>query len=258
MISLDQILSQYPEHLRGFRESILKEYLQFKILKSIFGSPHASKLVFLGGTALRIIHGSTRFSEDLDFDNTNMSESEFLDLSTIIQGDLQLEGLEVEIMTVTKNTYRIKIRIPKLLFESGLSPMPDQKILIQVNTVPQHFSYKPDRPFLNKFDVFTQINVVPKDLLLAQKIYAAVNRKRAMGRDFFDVVFLYGMGVKPNFDYLKKSIGVDQPAALKHYLLEKTAEWDFSLLAKDVEPFLFNPEDQQKVLHFRAFVEQGF
>jgi hypothetical protein len=257
MISLDQIVSQYPDHLRGFQESILKEYLQFKILKSIFESPHASKLAFLGGTALRIIHGNTRFSEDLDFDNVSMTEAEFIQLGTIIQKDLGLEGLDVEIITVTKSAYRIKIRIPKLLFESGLSPLPQQKILIQVDTVPQYFSYEPDRPLLNKFDIFTQINVVPKDLLLAQKIYAAVNRKRAMGRDFFDIVFLYGIGVNPNFSYLKKNIGVDQRSDLKSYLLEKTAEWDFSTLAKDVEPFLFNPKDQQKVLLFREFVEQN-
>jgi len=258
MISLDQILAQYPEHLRGFRESILKEYLQFKILKSIFDSQYARKLAFLGGTALRIIYGSTRFSEDLDFDNFDLRESEFIDLSKVIQSDLALEGLEVEISIVTRSAYRIKIRIPKLLFDTGLSPMHDQKILIQVDTVPQNFSYEPEKPLLNKFDVFTQINVVPKDLLFAQKIYAAVNRKRAMGRDFFDIVFLHGIGAKPNFEYLKKNIQIDKQPDLKKFLLEKTAHLDFADLASDVEPLLFNPKDKQKVLLFREFLEQSF
>lgn len=258
MISLEQILIQYPEHLRGFRSSILKEYLQYKILKSIFNSPHANKLAFLGGTALRIVYGSTRFSEDLDFDNFDLSEAEFTDLSGVIQSDLTSEGLEVEISTVTRNAYRIKIRIPKLLFDTGLSPLHDQKVLIQVDTVPQHFPYEPEKPLLNKCDVFTQINVVPKDLLFAQKIYAAVNRKRAMGRDFFDIIFLHGRGAKPNFAYLKKNIRIDQQADLKKYLLEKTSHLDFEALSRDVEPLLFYPEDRQKVLLFREYVEQNF
>ena len=255
MISLDQIASQYPEHLRGFKESILKEYLQYKILSSIFNSDFGFKLVFLGGTALRIVYGGKRFSEDLDFDNLGLSEAEFLELGHQIQRDLLLEGLEVEIKMVTRRAYRIKIRIPKLLYESGLSPLVDQKILIQVDTAPQHFDYVPEKPILNKFDVFTQIFAVPKGLLLAQKMYAAVNRKRPMGRDFFDIVFLYGMGAEPNFDYLQKNLGVQNKADLKAFLLEKTSSFDFEQLAKDVEPFLFDPKDSNKVLLFKEFVE---
>lgn len=257
MISLDQILSAYPENLRAFKESILKEYLQVKILNSIFKSEYAQKLVFLGGTALRIVHGSTRFSEDLDFDNLGLNEAEFNDLSTVIQRDLALEGLEVEVNTVTANAYRIKIRIPKLLFDSGLSSMATHKILIQVDTVPQNFEYTPDQPILNKFDVFTQINAVPKDILLSQKIYAAVNRKRTMGRDFFDIVFLSGLGATPNFPYLEKNLGIGNSKDLKTYLLTKTAHLDFADLAKDVEPLLFDPRDKSKVLLFREFVEQA-
>jgi predicted nucleotidyltransferase component of viral defense system len=33
----------------------------------------ASKLSFLGGTALRIVHGNSRFSEDIDLDNFGLS-----------------------------------------------------------------------------------------------------------------------------------------------------------------------------------------
>lgn len=258
MITLDQILSAYPENLLAFKENILKEYLQYKILNSIFNSKYANKLAFLGGTALRIVYGSTRFSEDLDFDNFAMSGEEFTALSKIIQRDLTLEGLEVEISTVTRNAYRIKIRIPKLLFDAGLSAIVEHKILIQVDSVPQNFEYVPEKPLLNKFDVFTQINVVPKDILLAQKIFASVNRKRLMGRDFFDIVFLHGMGAKPNFDYLKKNIGVSDIVSLKKYMQKKTARLNFEELARDVEPLLFEPRDKRKVLLFREFVEQNF
>lgn len=258
MITIDQILAAYPANLKAFRESILKEYLQYKILNSIFSSKYAGKLAFLGGTALRIVYGSTRFSEDLDFDNFALTEKEFMDLSEIIRKDLSLEGLEAEIKTVTKNAYRIKIRIPQLLFDSGLSAMSEHKILIQVDTVPQNFTYTTEKPLLNKFDVFTQISVVPKDLLLAQKIFASVNRKRIMGRDFFDIVFLHGIGARPNFAYLKKNIGIDNQKDLKKYILKKTESLDFEDLARDVEPLLFDPRDKKKVLLFRTFAEQSF
>lgn len=100
MIALNQILNSYPAHLRPFQESVLKEYLQYKILQIIFNSEYANKLAFLGGTALRIVYNNSRFSEDLDFDNFNLGEEEFANLSKIIQKNLELEGLEVETSTV--------------------------------------------------------------------------------------------------------------------------------------------------------------
>jgi len=257
MINLDQIIAEYPEHLRAYRESILKEYLQYKILRSIFESKYANKLAFLGGTALRILHNSTRFSEDLDFDNFDLNEEDFLELGQVIKKDLELEGLEVEITVKTEKAYRLKIRIPKILFDTGLAPMLDQKILIQVDTVPQNFKYIPDKPLLNKFEVFTQINTVPKDLLLAQKLYASVNRSRFKGRDFFDIVFLYGIGAKPDFAYLEKNIGVKNKIELKAYLLKKITDIDFEDLAKDVEPFLFDQKDKIKVVMFKEFIKQA-
>jgi len=64
MLEFQQIKEQYPENLQRFERLILREYLQYKILQAIFDSKHASKLAFLGGTALRIVYGNTRFSEE--------------------------------------------------------------------------------------------------------------------------------------------------------------------------------------------------
>lgn len=257
MISLSQILKEYPKNLHFHRESILKEYLQYKILQSIFESKFEKKLVFLGGTALRIVYGNTRFSEDLDFDNFNLSQIEFFELAEIIKKDLEAEGLAVEIDIKTKNAYRINIRIPKLLFNEGLSSILKQKILIQVDTVPQNFEYTPNRFILNKFEVFVNIATVSKDLLLSQKIYTILNRKRAMGRDFFDIVFLYGIGAKEDYDYLKQKINIKNKKELKKCILEKTANLDFEKIAKDIEPFLFYTKDKNKILLFRDFIMQN-
>lgn len=77
MISINQIEQFYPENLRSLKRNIMREYLQYKILEIIFSSRLAPKLSFIGGTVLRIVHENTRFSEDLDFDNFKLSESDF-------------------------------------------------------------------------------------------------------------------------------------------------------------------------------------
>ncbi|PKN45847.1 MAG: hypothetical protein CVU59_07860 [Deltaproteobacteria bacterium HGW-Deltaproteobacteria-17] len=254
MIHLSRLLELYPEELRGFRESILKEYLQVRILGILFEGPAAGKLVFMGGTALRLLHGNLRFSEDLDFDNLELGADEFLALGEHLRTELELLGLHVEVEVRARRAYHLQIRFPSLLHELGLSPLPEQKIRIQIDSEAQHFSYVPDTPILNRFDVFARIRVAPRDLLLSQKLYAALHRKRLMGRDFFDVVFLYGLGVTPHFGYLEQRLGLATPGALKAWLLERTAALDFAALAKDVEPFLFFPRDRSRVLYFRDFV----
>lgn len=46
---------------------IVREEYEILFLKEIFESEYGAKLVFKGGTALRLAYGSARFSEDLDF-----------------------------------------------------------------------------------------------------------------------------------------------------------------------------------------------
>ena len=69
MLDFEQIQEQYPENLQRFERAILREYLQYKVLQAIFESNYASNLAFLSGTALRIVHGNNRFSEEIDLDN---------------------------------------------------------------------------------------------------------------------------------------------------------------------------------------------
>lgn len=49
---------------------IAREYWEILILKGLFDSPEGKHLIFKGGTALRLVYGSPRFSEDLDFSLT--------------------------------------------------------------------------------------------------------------------------------------------------------------------------------------------
>lgn len=255
MLEFQVIRSQYPENLQRFERAILREYLQYKILQVIFDSHHAARLSFLGGTALRIVHGSTRFSEDIDLDMFGLEWAEFEEVMDRVQRYLKLEGFLVEVKNVRRGAYHCHLRFPGLLYQQGLSPFPDEKILVQVDTAAQGYSYKPDIRLLNKFDVFTEIRVTPLPVLLSQKIFTAVNRGRPTGRDFYDITVLAGR-TKPEYGFLAEKMAVHTPEELKRDLSSRIADYDFASMAKDVAPFLINQQEIRRVERFREFWEQ--
>ncbi len=253
MLELKQIESFFPEHLRHFKRNLLREYLQYKILDVVFSSPYGQKLVFMGGTAIHIAHGLPRFSEDLDFDNRGLTRRDFKALTQTVAKKLMLEGYVVETSSSFKGAFSADIKVAGVLFEEKLSGHRSEKILIKLDAEPQKFSYLPERLVINKFDVFSGISVVPTGILLAQKFCAILTRKRAMGRDFYDAMFLAGK-TEADFAYLKELAGIKDKAGLKSVLLERCAKLDFKLLARDVEQFLFFPADARKILLFTEYV----
>lgn len=246
----------FPEELHRFPRFMLREYLQCKILEIIFESPHATGLCFLGGTCLRIIHANRRFSEVLDFDNITLKEEGFEHVAEQIKKQLDREGYETQLKMVMKGAWHCNIKFPGLLYEEGLSGHRQEKILIQLDTEPQNYEYEPEHFILNRFDVFTTILTTPLPLLMAQKLYAVINRDRNKGRDFYDLIFLMSRNIQPDYQYLKHKILVSEPEALRNALLKKCRQLDMEATAKDVEPFLFNPADSKKVMHFEALVMQ--
>src|SRR3989339_1220440 len=254
MLNLDQVLKEYPESLRVFKRFAYKEYLQHKILDIIFKSQWGVKLSFLGGTALRICHDNQRFSEDLDFDNFGMEQEEFSQLAEAVKKNLEKEGFEVEIKNVFKGAYRCSIRFSKILFEYGLAPNEDEKILIQMDTMAHNFRYAPEKFLLNKFEVFREMNLTPLDIILSQKFYAIFNRKRELGRDYYDIVFLLGK-TNPNLDYLKLKMNISAISELKEKVLQKCETLNFSELSRDVEPFIFDEDGKERVLQFKKIIE---
>lgn len=54
MLELSQIKKFYPETLQGFERLIIREYLQYQILRLLFNGPHSHKLTFLGELAFAL------------------------------------------------------------------------------------------------------------------------------------------------------------------------------------------------------------
>jgi predicted nucleotidyltransferase component of viral defense system len=254
MLELKQIESFYPERLRSFKKNLLREYLQYKILEIIFSSEFAGKLCFMGGTALHLVHGLPRFSEDLDFDNRGLNRKSFIRLTGLIREKLERQGYKLETNISFGGAYRAYIRISDILYDNKLSAHREEKMLIQIDAEPQNFMYHPDKIIINKFDVFGRINVVPQAVLLSQKIYAIFMRPRPLGRDYYDAIFLFGK-TAPNFDYLKLKLKMENISDLKERFAKERSRFDFKKLADDVRHLLYIPDDSRKVMLFNDFIE---
>ena len=81
MVDLNLIKNYFPEQIRNntlLDKSMMKEYIQLSILDYLSATPYIRKLIFIGGTCLRLVRGSERFSDDLDFDCKEISKEEFM------------------------------------------------------------------------------------------------------------------------------------------------------------------------------------
>lgn len=256
MIGIDQILAEYPG-MPGDRASfLLREYLQYRILRLIYRSKHAQKLVFLGGTCLRLIHANPRFSEDLDFDNRGLDTAQFKELGSEVQAGLADEGYTVTSDIRSRTAYRCKVRFPGLLFQQGLSGHAEQTVLIQFDTEPQRYQYEPELQRIAKFGVATSIPCCSQELLLAQKCHAILDRPRNKGRDFYDVVFLLSRGIAPDLEYARQRIGVSTLPELAERLIAHCDKLDMQAQAEDVRLFVLNAETLENVVHFAELIRQ--
>ncbi len=256
MLDLKEISKYYSSSLRIHKQFIFKEYLQYLILQIIFSSKYSNKLSFLWWTNLRLIHNNNRFSEDLDFDNFGLTKLEFEDISQEIKKKLELQWFIVEIRTIYKWAFRCYIKIPQILKKLWFSPLSEEKILIQIDTVPHGFKYNTDKAILNKFGLFFKLNTTPLDILLSQKIWAIFNRKRKKWRDFFDIIFLIWL-TKPNIDYINSKLWFQDLEETKKEILKLCKKLDFKKLAQDVKPFLINFEDINRILMFEEYISKN-
>ena len=149
MIQIEQIRNYFPVQIRGnssFDKYMLKEYLQLMILDYLSSTPTIQKMVFIGGTNLRLVKGIDRFSEDLDFDCKELSKEEFVEMTNGVIRFLERSGLRVEAKDKENpklTAFRRNIYFPELLFDLGLSGHKEERFLIKVESQDQQVNYSP-------------------------------------------------------------------------------------------------------------------
>ena len=258
MIDLSALLSFYPPQIAAnaaFHKHVLKEYVELLALEHLMQSPFAPKLVFIGGTNLRLVYGIDRFSEDLDFDCKGLTSEEFISMTDSLVEYLRLQGLKVELRDKENpklTAYRRNIYFPELLFEMNLTGHREERFLMKIEAQDQGVDYNPQTTMVNRCGFFFPVTVPSKETLLAMKLSALL--ARAKGRDFYDTIFLWQQ-TNPDLDFLKKRNGIENAADLRKALMEKLDNTNLAQKQKDFEHLLFNPARSAQILHFREFVE---
>jgi predicted nucleotidyltransferase component of viral defense system len=247
------VYQAYREQAPVWRTSILREYLQLKTLQYIYGTTQGRNLVFMGGTAIHLLLGSPRFSEDLDFDNRGVSAPEFHKLGEAIVRGFALEGVVCEAVVKERQAMTATVRFTDILQRWELTGHRDSVLRIKVDTEPQGFVAVPERRILSRLDVFVPVSATPAPVLLSQKFIALLSRPRTMGRDLYDISWLLGRTM-PDYACLQAKIGVRNGEELRSVILAKLTTLDLADLRTDVLPFLPNPDEADRITLFTDFI----
>lgn len=241
----------------------LKEIIQEIALLGLWRAKLFEHAAFYGGTALRILYGLDRFSEDLDFSllrpRPDFKLSSYL---TAVAEELEAMGFEVSIEEKKKSV--------DTAVESAFIKADTRKHLIKT-AVPEEISDRfPKNSVMNiKLEVDTDppgdFETEAKTLLLpipfsvvafqlpdlfAGKIHALLMRRwgrRVKGRDYYDFVWYISRGVPVRLKHLEARLrqsggwtasnALDKKALLE-LLKRRFADLDVVAAKRDVEPFL--------------------
>lgn len=90
-------LNEFAERLQTTDQNVVREYVQHLFLSSLYGMKRAGGLFFKGGTALRIVFQSPRFSEDLDFTGVGIYQREIDELFIGALSEMENIGIDVSL-----------------------------------------------------------------------------------------------------------------------------------------------------------------
>jgi predicted nucleotidyltransferase component of viral defense system len=236
-------------------EHALKEITQELILNCLYNSGFFKKAAFQGGTALRILHGLRRFSEDLDF--ALLESDKRFDLNSYlnsVNGELKAFGYDIKVegrrsANAIQNTFLKDDSLGRLLniqYPKRDGPKKSLKIKLEVDTNPP-VGAKTETKFL---DFPINFSVTTHDLpsLFAGKSHALLCRDYVKGRDWFDFVWYVGQKVTPNLNFLSNALEQLGPwkdkglrADIKFYdkeMANRIKKIDWKKAKADVEHFL--------------------
>ncbi len=262
-----QMLKKYRSQTADEYRNALKEIIQELALFGLWRTKFFEHAAFYGGTALRIIHGIDRYSEDLDF--TLITPSKSFNLKNYEAGimrELQAFGfsLETEVKkqpkaaTVQTATYQesaiellLKVGMPDVhlaAFKAG----EQIRVKFEVNTNPP-LNFKTEAvPIFTPFPFSIRTYTLPD--LFAGKMAALLYRqwhKRVKGRDWYDFLWLTGRKTPLSLSHLQTRLehiekwDPLQPLELSNVqelLHQKIDQLDLTLAKQDLFPFLKDPK----------------
>jgi len=217
---VQEMIKKYSPKSPLEHERALREVLQEIALVGLWRGKFFEHAAFYGGTALRILYGLDRFSEDLDFTllqpNSDFTWEAYT--KSLVE-ELHSFGFEVELIQKKKNVESaiksafLKASTLESLLKIGMSegnlkgthPEMLLRIKVEIDTDPIP-GLKIENHFL-KAPIPVSISVVAEADLFACKLHAALYRAwkhRVKGRDWYDVVWFIRRDTPLNLAYLEK------------------------------------------------------
>lgn len=171
--------------------NIVREYLQARILGAMQLAGAMIPLAFHGGTALRFLFSTGRYSEDLDFAlEKNRDDYDFHKYLGSIRNGLTSEGYDVGLkISDKKMVHAAFVSFRGLPHELGLSPHRDETISvkIEVDTNPPKGAVLTTT--VVRHYVTLQLQHHDKASLLSGKMHAILQRSHLKGRDLYDLLW---------------------------------------------------------------------
>lgn len=170
-------------------DNVLREYAQNAFLSLLYKEATGKKMLFKGGTALKLVFGSPRFSEDLDFTLKDISFNQVESTVLAVLNNLEKEGFEPKIAESKKTSggYLAELIIV----------VSNEKVKISIQgSQRKNERVKPEiKLIINDFIPNYSAYLLEEKVLVGEKISAALTR--AKPRDFFDVYYLLRGGQIP-------------------------------------------------------------
>lgn len=206
MISNEALEKLAIQYQTGVFPNIVREYFQHVFLSELYKLPEAEKMLFKGGTALRIVNGSPRFSEDLDFSVFGVARHDLKkiveDLFVKVLAHIEQVGIHVEIGEKSDRT-------SGGYFGIATFKIPDfQPVGVEINVSSRNgrsMSGEVDSVANDFVPTYTLIHL-PQNELVEEKVFGAL-RERKKPRDFYDLYFIMRKGML-SLDQKKRLAGL--------------------------------------------------
>ncbi|MDO8482389.1 MAG: nucleotidyl transferase AbiEii/AbiGii toxin family protein [bacterium] len=173
--------------------NVVREYFQHLFLSQLYKLEGSENILFKGGTALRVIYGSPRFSEDLDFSIFNVEprrQTKFIeDIFARVLAEIERSGVTVELggkPGPTMGGYYgdatfVLYDYPSVAVAINVSSRNGRIVRGEVDSVANDF--------VSTYNVFH----LPQVELVEEKVFNAL-LKRKKPRDFYDLYFIMRKG----------------------------------------------------------------
>jgi len=176
-----------PAHGRN----VAREYLQARILGALQRAGAMIPLAFHGGTALRFLYASPRYSEDLDFALEQARDQyDFRAYLRALRVEFEAEGYTVTLkVSDQKTVHSAFVRFPGLPHELGLSPHRNEVLAVKIEVDTNPPAGAGLTTTVVRRHVVLQLQHHDRSSLFAGKLHALLQRPYTKGRDLYDLLW---------------------------------------------------------------------